>query len=44
MMLKNKTTRYSIGMIKEITKQNMIDMKRYSKLFRVFQPHFKWNL
>lgn len=43
MMLKYKTTHYSIEKVKEITKQ-MIDMKSYSKLFGVFQPHFKWNL
>lgn len=42
-MLKNKTIYYSIGKVKEITKQ-MIDMKIYSKLFGVFQPHFKWDL
>lgn len=39
MILKNITTHYSIGKVKEITKQ-MIDMKTYSKLFGVFQPHF----
>lgn len=38
-MLKNRTTRYSIGKVKEITKQT-VDAKSCSKLFRVFQPHF----